>query len=87
MARLCWLASTVRVDTLEKQVGQLVQRLRKKAGLSQETLADRAGLHRTYISLLERGLRMPSLGVVQKLAAALNTTMSKLMKELERPRR
>jgi transcriptional regulator with XRE-family HTH domain len=78
------------VATLQHQFGQLVQQRRKAAGLSQEALADRAGLHRTYISLLERGLRMPSLGVIEKLAAALETTMTSLVSELERkdrPRR
>ena len=44
---------------------------------------DRARLHRTYISLLERGLRMPSILVVQQLAKALDTSMASLMGELE----
>jgi transcriptional regulator with XRE-family HTH domain len=51
--------------------------------LSQEALADKAGLHRTYISLLERGQRMPSIEVVRQLATALGTTMASLMGELE----
>jgi transcriptional regulator with XRE-family HTH domain len=51
--------------------------------LSQEALADKAGLHRTYISLLERGLRMPSILVVQQLAKALDTTMASLVGEVE----
>jgi transcriptional regulator with XRE-family HTH domain len=71
------------VATLQKQFGKLIRRRRKAAGISQETLADDAGLHRTYISLLERGMRQPSIGVVQKLAKALETTMSSLMEELE----
>jgi transcriptional regulator with XRE-family HTH domain len=61
----------------------VVRRRRESAGVSQETLADRAGLHRTYISLLERGLRMPSIGVVQHLASALETTMTSMVRELE----
>ncbi len=69
--------------TLQKQFGQVVRRRRQKVGLSQEALADAAGLHRTYISLLERGLRMPTIGVVQKLARALKTTMASLIAELE----
>jgi transcriptional regulator with XRE-family HTH domain len=61
-----------------------VRRRREKVGLSQEALAAEAGLHRTYISLLERGLRMPSILVVQKLARAMGTTMTSLIRELER---
>lgn len=61
----------------------MVRRRRQAAGLSQEALADAAGLHRTYISLLERGLREPQLGTIAALAAGLETTMASLVKELE----
>ena len=70
--------------TLSHQFGRVVRRRRERVGLSQEALADEAGLHRTYISLLERGLRMPSILVVQKLAKAMGTTMTSLIRELER---
>ena len=73
----------MRVDTLAQQFGTVVRRLRESAGLSQEALADRAGLHRTYISMLERGLRMPSILVVKQLARALATTMATLLSEVE----
>jgi transcriptional regulator with XRE-family HTH domain len=68
---------------IQKRFGQIVQERRKAAGISQESLADKAGLHRTYISLLERGLRMPSLGVLKSLAKAFGTTMVDLIGELE----
>jgi transcriptional regulator with XRE-family HTH domain len=71
------------VDTLQQQFGTLVRRRRLAIGLGQEALADKAGLHRTHVSLLERGKRMPSLAVVKKLAMALDTTMASLMEELE----
>ncbi|MFO0964620.1 MAG: helix-turn-helix transcriptional regulator [Gemmataceae bacterium] len=64
--------------------GKVVRARRESVGLSQEALADAAKLHRTYISLLERGLRMPSIGVVQLLAKAMKTTMTSLIQELER---
>lgn len=51
--------------------------------MGQEAFADKAGLHRTHVSLLERGKRMPSLQVVKKVANALETTMADLMAELE----
>jgi transcriptional regulator with XRE-family HTH domain len=72
------------VDTLQQQFGNLIRRRRHEKGLGQEALADRADLHRTHVSLLERGKRMPSLIVVKKLAAALETTMASLMEELEK---
>jgi transcriptional regulator with XRE-family HTH domain len=72
------------VAKLAKQFGLLIRKRRQAAGISQEALADRARLHRTYISLLERGLRMPSILVVQQLAKALDTTMTSLIAELER---
>lgn len=61
----------------------MIRRRRQAQGLGQEALADKAGLHRTHVSLLERGKRMPTLEVVRKLAAGLNTTMASLMAELE----
>jgi transcriptional regulator with XRE-family HTH domain len=72
------------VDSLEQQFGDLIRRRRHAAGLGQEALADAANLHRTHVSLLERGKRMPSLMVVKKLAGALQTTMASLMEELEK---
>jgi transcriptional regulator with XRE-family HTH domain len=56
---------------------------RVAAHLTQEALAHRASLHRTYISLLERGLRVPSIDVLRKLAIGLETTMTSLIRELE----
>jgi len=72
------------VETLQQQFGSLIRRRRLAVGLGQEGLADAASLHRTHISLLERGKRMPSLLVIKKLAAALGTTMASLMEELEK---
>lgn len=71
-------------DSLQQKFGNLVRRRRLATGLGQEALADKAGLHRTHVSLLERGKRMPSLAVIHKLAAALDTTMAALMEEMER---
>ena len=46
-------------------------------------MADRAKIHRTHLSLIERGQRMPTLFVVYQLARALDTTMVVLMEDLE----
>ena len=57
--------------TIDQAFGDVLRRLRNEAGLSQEELAHRCDLHRTYISMLERGLKSPSLGVVVRLAEEL----------------
>jgi transcriptional regulator with XRE-family HTH domain len=63
--------------------GTALRGRRAAVGLSQEALAAEAKLHRNYIGLLERGQRMPSILVVQQFAAALGTTMSELLAEVE----
>jgi transcriptional regulator with XRE-family HTH domain len=68
---------------LQRQFGKLIKRRREAAGLTQEVLADAAGVHRTYISLLERGMRAPTIEVVRLLAKALKTTMTSIIAELE----
>ncbi len=66
--------------SVSKQVfAQNVKRLRTAAGLSQEELAARAGLHRTYISSIERGQRNVSLENIFAIAAALGTAPSNLL--------
>jgi len=72
------------VKKLQQQFGVVVRRRREAVGLSQESLADQSQLHRTYISLLERGLRMPTILVAKRIAEALGTTMTDLLGEVER---
>lgn len=54
-----------------KEFGLRIQRERKNLGISQEELAYRAGLHRTYIGMIERAERNITLGNIKKLADAL----------------
>ena len=68
---------------LRTRFGQIVRRRRLLRQVGQEALADLAGIHRTHLSLIERGQRMPTLFVVQQLAKALDTTMVELMKDVE----
>jgi transcriptional regulator with XRE-family HTH domain len=67
--------------TLIKTVGDNVRALREKAGLSQEDLAQRAGLHRTYVGSIERGERNVSLENIERLATALRIKPSALLDE------
>ena len=69
---------------LTEAFGLVVREARLKAGLSQERLAEVAGLHRTYVSELERGLTSISVRKLEHLAAALNTKPHLLVKAAER---
>jgi transcriptional regulator with XRE-family HTH domain len=55
-----------------------LRKARKAVKISQQDLGDRCDLHRTEISLLERGGREPRLGTIIKLAGALNVTPESL---------
>lgn len=68
---------------LEKVFGDVLRDARSKAGLSQEELAHSAGLDRTYISLLERGQRQPTLKTVFAIAKVLRVAPSTLVSRLE----
>lgn len=59
--------------------GKVLKRIREKKGLSQEKLALSGGLDRTFISLLERGLRQPSLKTILQLAKSLDIKPSELV--------
>lgn len=73
---------------MEKKIeilfGMAVRRYREKIGLSQEAFADAAGIHRTYVSSIERGKVQVSIGIAQQLANALQTPLSKIWRDLER---
>ena len=64
--------------------GQALRARREALSLSQEELAFRSEVHRTYISELERGIKNPSMTTLQKLAVALGTTKTALVRETER---
>ena len=66
----------------EETFAKNLRRAREKAGLSQEALGDRCGLHRTEISFLERAQREPRLSTIVKLAKALGVKPSDLLKGL-----
>lgn len=68
---------------LDKLVGIQIQLLRLSKGWSQEYLAEKSSLHRTYISQLERGLKSPSIRVLFQITSALEVPTSKLIKMVE----
>ena len=64
-------------------IGKELQRARKEAGLSQEQLADKAGVHRTYISLLERDVKSPTMDVLLRICGALEMKASDILKRID----
>ena len=63
--------------------GRNVARFRNKCGFSQDTLAEKADLDRTYISGIERGVRNPGIKTVLRIARALNVTVGDLCKQVD----
>ena len=64
---------------VRRRVGLNVKRLREAKGLSQEAFAFEAGVHRTYISGVERVLRNPTVTVLEKVARALKVETAVLL--------
>ena len=58
--------------------GQNVRQAREKKGWSQDFLSEESGLHRTYISGIERGVRNPTIEIVQQIAMALDVNIQDL---------
>lgn len=80
--------------TLREAVGEHLRLCRRQAGMTQEELAEAAELHRTYISLLERGINTPSLECLFLLCQILKvepgefiTQVTELMKRRKRKKR
>lgn len=73
--------------SLRAAFGQVLRDRRREIGISQEELAHESGLHRTYVSQLERGLKSPSLDAIAALAKALRQQPHELIKAAEDLRR
>jgi two-component system, response regulator len=69
--------------TFQARFGSVVRSQRLSAGFSQEELAHRSGLHRTYVTDVERGARNPSLNSIKKLSGALGVSLSDLFRLVE----
>jgi len=69
------------MNNISKQFGQRARTIRLKQGFSQGDVAKRMNVHRSYISSIERGVRNPSLKVIQRIAKALEVPMEKLIKD------
>ena len=67
---------------IRRRVGLNVKRYRKDRGLSQEGLAFECGVHRTYVSGVERGIRNPTVLVLERIAKALDVPPSRLLDDI-----
>lgn len=70
------------MNELRMKFGEKIRMIREAQGLSQEDLAFKSGLHRTYIGGIERGERNPSLESIAKIAKALDVPLNYLFKDL-----
>jgi transcriptional regulator with XRE-family HTH domain len=70
--------------TAESIFGARLRDLRTERGISQEKLAELAGLHRNYIGHLERGEKTASLNVIVRLSASFDTSVTELLKPFDR---
>ncbi|MCP8938515.1 helix-turn-helix domain-containing protein [Alsobacter sp. SYSU M60028] len=69
------------MEDIRKIVGRNLREARQAVGLSQEALADQAGIDRTYVSGVERGVRNPTVTIVARLAEALGVRAADLLRE------
>lgn len=61
-----------------KSMGKRLQRIRKEKGVTQEALAEAVGVHSTYISMVERGIRNPTFKTLDKIAHVLKVDIREL---------
>ncbi len=66
---------------LQNVLGANVRHIRERKGWSQDLLSEVSGLHRTYISGIERGVRNPTVSIIERLAEALDVPPPELLKK------
>jgi len=64
-----------------EKFGALVRALREERGLTQDQLAERAGVSATYIGFIERGDNVPTLTIILQIASALRVRSSELLRD------
>ena len=72
------VASVVKLDAYQAAFGRHIRHMRALRGSTQEEVAHRAGVHVTYLSGIERGMRNPSLKNIRAIARALDTSTAEL---------
>ena len=69
---------------LKTAIGSVLRAKREKLAISQEEVAERAGVDRTYISILERGLKSPPVETLERICGALGTLPERVIEEARR---
>jgi transcriptional regulator with XRE-family HTH domain len=77
----------MRGDDLDKLLGEELRRARQKAGLTQEELAHRAQLDRSYVSLLENGHKTPTVDVLFRICTVSGVSASRVLARVERKKK
>ena len=72
------------MEKIEQHFANAVKYHRKRLGISQEAFAQKAGIHRTYASSIERGRVQVSIAIASQVADALEIPLSKLFRDMER---
>jgi len=76
------IATMCRVREIQKPaIGRILRAKRENLGISQEVLAERAEVDRSYVSILERGLKSPTLETLEKICKALGTLPERVIEE------
>jgi transcriptional regulator with XRE-family HTH domain len=78
-----WHYASMRVSDMAKAFGVVLKKHREEKGISQEVLAEKADIHPTHVSLIERFERNPSLNVAESLAQALGIPLADLIREAQ----
>jgi len=77
-----------RVREIQKSaIGRILRAKRENLGISQETLAERADVDRSYVSILERGLKSPTLETLERISIALGTLPERVLEEARKVKR
>ena len=69
---------------MNKEVGDTIRELRKEKHLSQEKLADTIDSHQVYISEIEKGIKQPSLTIINNIAKAFDISLTHFMSRVEK---
>ena len=68
-------------------LGEELRKARERAGITQEELSFRAGVHRTYVSMLERDKKSPTVDVLLRICDAMDAKASTIIARVEKQRR
>ncbi|MFQ5662730.1 MAG: helix-turn-helix domain-containing protein [Terriglobia bacterium] len=74
------------MDSFSFRFGRVVRQYRLRRNLSQEKLAEAASLDRTFVSMIERGRRRPTLDTAKRIAQALGVSLASMVANAERKR-